>query len=185
MAPGGQVGVDAHLKRREVLLLQARDLRRRERRGGELGERRSAPQLQRLAQLRGRVLRASGRQRVAAVGDLAFEALGVELAGAYAEAVAGRRGDQHVGVVERLAQPRDVDLDGLDRAGRHVLAPQRDREALRAHGLIGVQGEHREHGARSGAAERHRTAVGAHLERTEDPELQHCTATLLARAAGG
>jgi hypothetical protein len=57
-------------------------------------------------------------------------------------------------------------------------APQRDRQALGAHRLIGVQREHREHGARPGAAELHRTAVGADLERTEDPELQHCAATL-------
>ena len=128
--------------------------------------------------------RVSGRERLAAVGDLAFEALGVELAGTHAQAVAGWRGDQHVGVVERLAQSRDVDLDGLDRAGRHVLAPQRDREALGADRLIGVQRQHRQHRARLGAAERHRTAVGAHLERTEDPELHHCHATLLPRAGG-
>ena len=81
VTPGGEVGLDAHLHGREVLLFQARDLSRRERRRGELGERRPAPQLQRLAQLRGGVLAASGRQRPAAVGDLALEALGVELAG--------------------------------------------------------------------------------------------------------
>ena len=63
-----------------MLLLQARDLGRRERRRSELGERRPSPQLQRRAQLRGRVFAASGRQRPAAVGDLALEALGVELA---------------------------------------------------------------------------------------------------------
>ena len=64
VAPGGQVGLDAHLHGREALLLQPRDLGRRERRRGELGQRRPAPQLQRLAQLRGRVLAASGRQRL-------------------------------------------------------------------------------------------------------------------------
>jgi hypothetical protein len=58
---------------------------------------------------------------------VAFEALGVELAGTHLQDVAGRCGDQHIGVGERLAQACDVDLDGLDRAGRHVLAPQRDR----------------------------------------------------------
>ena len=63
VAPGGEVGLDAHLHGREVLLLQARDLSRRERRGGELGQRRPPPQPQRLAQLRGRILAASGRQR--------------------------------------------------------------------------------------------------------------------------
>ena len=50
MPPGGEVGLDSQLHGLEVLLLQARDLARRERRGGELGQRRPAPQLQRLAQ---------------------------------------------------------------------------------------------------------------------------------------
>ena len=45
VAPGGELGVDAHLDGGEALLLQARDLRRRERRGREVGQRRSAPQL--------------------------------------------------------------------------------------------------------------------------------------------
>ena len=86
-------------------------------------------------------------------------------------------------IAERLAQPRDVDLDRLDRARRHVLAPQRDRQAFRAHRLIGVQREHREHGARSGAAELHRAAVGADLERTKDPELQHSLRDVIPGAA--
>ena len=45
----------------------------------------------------------SGRERLAAVGHHAFEALGVEFAGAHAEAVAGRRGEERVGVLERFA----------------------------------------------------------------------------------
>jgi hypothetical protein len=79
VAPRSKVGIDAHLKRREMLFFSARDLRRRERCGREVGERRSAPQRQRLPQLRGRVFAPPGRQRPAAVGDQALEALGVEL----------------------------------------------------------------------------------------------------------
>ena len=97
MAPGGEVGLDAHLERRQALLLQARDLGRRERRRGELGQRRPAPQRQRLAQLRGGVSPRASRERLAAVGDQALEALGVELTGPHAQAVAGRRGDQPSG----------------------------------------------------------------------------------------
>src|SRR5215218_621076 len=104
---------------------------------------------------------------------MAFEAVGVKLAGADAEAIAGRCGDQRVGVLERLAQACDVDLNGLDRAGRRVLAPQRDRQTLSTHWVVGVQREHRDNRARSGAAELDLTAVGAYLERPEEPEFEH------------
>ena len=50
VAPGGEVGLHAHLQRRQALLLQARDLGRRERRRRELRQRRPTPQRQRLAQ---------------------------------------------------------------------------------------------------------------------------------------
>ena len=52
----------------EALLFQAGDLSRRERRRGQISERRSAPQLQRLSQLRGRVLCASRPHRIATSG---------------------------------------------------------------------------------------------------------------------
>jgi hypothetical protein len=60
VAPRGEVGLDADLHRREVLLLQARDLSRRKRRGGEFRQRRPPPQPQCLAQLRGRIFPAPG-----------------------------------------------------------------------------------------------------------------------------
>ena len=57
-----------------------------------------------------------------------------------------------------------MDLDRLDRAVRRILAPQRERQPLRAHRLIGVQHEYRQQGTRLDATERHRTTVGADLE---------------------
>ena len=98
-----KVGLDAHLQRRQALLLKPRDLGRRERRGSDLGERRPAPQLQRRTQRRGSVVATSGRERLAAVSDQTLEALSVELAGAHAQPVAGRRSYQHLRVVERLS----------------------------------------------------------------------------------
>ena len=123
VAPGGQIRLHAQLQGGEALLLQSRDLGRGERRGGDLGERRSPPQLQRRAQRGGSIVATSGRERLAAVSDQTLEALGVELAGAHAQPVAGRGSYQHLRVAERLSQPRDVHLDGLDRAGRRLLAP--------------------------------------------------------------
>ena len=124
VAPGGEVGVDAHLQRREALLLQAarsrpaRTARRRARRAAVPA---TAPAPRAAPRRHRRHVRPpapGGRRR-----RWRLEALGVELAGAHAQPVAGRGGDQHVRVAERLAQARDVDLDGLDRAGRRVLAP--------------------------------------------------------------
>jgi hypothetical protein len=75
-----------------------------------------------------------------------------------------------------------VHLDGLDGARRRLLAPQRERELLAAHGAVRVQQQHRQHRARLGAAERRRTVAGAHLERAQDPEL-HGVPTVSARAS--
>ena len=51
---GGQVGVDPRLQRGQALLLEARDVRRRERLVGEIRKWRSPPEGERIAQdLRG------------------------------------------------------------------------------------------------------------------------------------
>jgi hypothetical protein len=47
-----------------------------------------------------------------------------------------------------------------------------------------VQRQDRQHGPWLGAAEGHRTTAGAHLERTEDPELHQWT-TIAIGIAGG
>ena len=62
-------------------------------------------------------------------------------------------------------------LHGLDRSRRDILAPQRDRQPRHTHRLIRVQQQNRKHRARLGARDRHRTTVGAHLKRTQNPEL--------------
>ena len=77
VTPGGEVSLDPHLDGRKVLLLHSRDLGRRERRGGQLGQRRAAPKLKRLAQCRRSVVRAARRQRFAALADQALEVLDV------------------------------------------------------------------------------------------------------------
>ena len=91
LAAGREVGLDARLDGGQTLLLQPRDLGLRERLEGELGERRPAPQRQRLAQSGRRVLGLSGGQRLASVLDELLEALRVELTRAHAQAVAGAR----------------------------------------------------------------------------------------------
>jgi len=61
-----------------------------------------------------------------------------------------------------------MDLHGLDRAARRVLAPERKRKALSAHRLVGVQQQHREHRARLDATQRDNAVAATGLKRTED-----------------
>ena len=94
-------------------------------------------------------------------------------------------------VAERLAQPRHVHLHRLHRPRRRVLAPQRHREALRAHRLVGVQQQHRQHRARLEPAERHRAdrrrapqaARGSELHRRPRPTLLLAEAQCPSRSA--
>ena len=168
---GGEVGLDPQLDRAEPLLLEPGDLVSREWFVGEVGERRAPPQPQRLAQDCARLVGLVCRERMTALRHQGLEPLRVELALPHAEAVAGRGRDDQVRIAERLAQPRDIDLHPLPRAGRCVLPPQHERQPLGAHRLVGVEDEHGQQRARLDAAERHRVVIGTHLERTEDREL--------------
>jgi hypothetical protein len=58
-----------------------------------------------------------------------------------------------------------------DRAGRRVVTPQRDGQALGADRLVRVQQEDREDRARLGPAHHDDACVPAHLERSQNREL--------------
>jgi len=122
------------------------------------------------------------RKGASAVLEEPFELCGVKLVGANPQAVARRRRLDEPGVTERLAQTPDVDVHGLRRTARSLLAPQRERETLRAHRLIGMQQQHRQHATRLDAAQRHRTLRATNLKRAED-EKPHGS-TLPARVGG-
>ena len=109
-----QVGVDPVLERAEAQLLEARALGRREGLVCDVGERGSAPQPQRLVELRRRRRGIPGGERRAAVGDEPLEAMQVELAGEPQLIARGAGGDR-VGA-ERLSQVDDAALQHL--AGR-------------------------------------------------------------------
>ena len=182
VAARGQVGLDAVLEGGEPLLLEARDLRLRERLEREIGERRATPQRQRLAQDRRRVLGPPAGQRATPLLHEAREAIRVELVGADAQAIAGGCRGEHVGVAERLAQPRHVDLDGLHRARRNLVAPQRERQPLRVHGLVGMQQQHGQHRPGLDPSQRHRARLVAHFQRPEYAVLHAAHATPTGRA---
>ena len=159
--PASRVLVDGDLERRGVELLQAADLRRRERLAGHVGERCAAPEPQCLA---GRALR-----------EQPFEPSGIHiLAGETQLVAAAVRGD-HVLLAERLAQMGDVELDELERRGRRVVTPEAVDQPVRADRRSGLQRQHREHGALLGAAEADRAVITDGLDRPEEVDAHLTT----------
>ncbi len=92
MAPEGQVGVDALHQRQQPQLLQATGLRGDELHPRQVGQGRSAPQGQRLAQAHRARGRIPGGDGLPALVEQALEPRRVELIGLDAEHVAARRG---------------------------------------------------------------------------------------------
>ena len=106
------------LQGREAQLLQTRDLCPREPVIGEVGERRPAPERERLPQRLGAALR-----------DERLEALEIELSLLDAEQVAARLRRDPL-TTERFAQPGHVDLEGLLRRLWRRLLPECINEAI-------------------------------------------------------
>jgi hypothetical protein len=169
VAPGGEIAVDRQLARGQPALLELSDLGGRERLLREVRQRRAAPHAEPLAQEHRRALRVAVGERPPAAFDQLVEALDVELAGPDPQAVAAGRRLDHRAVAERPAQARDVHLQGLDRSVRRVVAPQRERQPIGAHGLVGVQQQDGQQRARLRAArDRSTVSPGADLERSQD-----------------
>jgi hypothetical protein len=130
--PAQRSGLDPQLERGEAQLLQALALRRRERRPRELGERRTAPQLEGLAQRRGGSVGIAGLQRPAPGGHAVLEPVQVE-----------RRDGPASGspTASSPARPRrrapcaahDVDANRLDGSGRRILPPEGERQLVGRH----------------------------------------------------
>ena len=173
VAAGGEVRIDSGGDGGLVLLLEPRDLGLRERLERQVAEGWPAPQRQRLAQQPARVVDLAAGQGAPAVRDEAFEAVGVQLAGQDAQAVAGRRRGQDLAVAasERLAQARDVDVDRPGRAGRGLFAPQRDGEPFGAHRLVRMEQQNRENGAWLPARHIDGAEVVPYFQRSKDPEV--------------
>jgi len=84
MAAERQVGVDAELEGRQTNLLESRDRRLRERLVGQIRQRRTAPERERFAQVRGRPLRLATGKRLRRLGRALLEPVQVHLLGAHA-----------------------------------------------------------------------------------------------------
>ena len=159
MATVRQLVVDRLLQRGQPQLLQATDLRRRERLVCDVGERRATPQRERLARC--------------AIRHEPLESSRVDLVVGDAQLVAApaREDLERVpvsAVVQRPPQLRDVLLDHLRRARRRLLAPQPREQRVSRHGAVGVDREHRQQGALLTGHQRDRPPADKGLDRAQD-----------------
>ena len=171
--PGLEQQLEPVLEGAEPQLLQPDALGGRPLRVADVGERRPAPERQRLVERR-----SSAAAGVAGDGagarQQSLEPDGVDRVGIDCQPVARRLGDQHVagdaGGGQRPAQLRDPQLQRIGGVGGQVLAPEGVGEGVDGDdpaGREGQPGEQRAHGRRQlhGHA-----AGGAHLDGAEHPE---------------
>ena len=182
LATACEVGVDPPLERTQPELLQASDGRQRERLV-EVGERRSPPQVERLAQRRG------GLRRPVVVEGLdprlgePLEPAQVQFAGLHGDRVAASAGRDRV-LAQRVAQIRDVALQDVGGGLGRLVPPDVVDQPARGDDLVRVQEQHREHRALPRPTQRQRTALIECLERSEDPVLDRHGRTVAPRGSG-
>ena len=150
--------LDDLLARRQLELLEARDLGGRERFRRHVGEGRAAEERERLFGL--------------PLADEALEPQRVDLLRRDVEEVARcARLDRRA--AEELSQLRDVALERVRGAGRRVLAPQPvDEPVLRQHPAR-IEREDREQGAQLLATDLDRPLAVSCFERAEQADLKH------------
>ena len=130
VATGGEISVDRQLGRSQPQLLEAADLRRRERLVGEVGECRAAPQREGFARARVEPPLEPDGVHALLVRELQLIA-------------ATTRHDSDLIAVEQPAQARHVELDHLRRARRRRFRPQPLGQAVGRHRPPRLQSEHR------------------------------------------
>ncbi|MBM7773407.1 hypothetical protein JOD54_003611 [Actinokineospora baliensis] len=169
-----QLGVPQVFHRREPQLVQGVDLAAAPALQRGVGEGVPAPQRQRLAQQRRGGLGAVPTQVLAGRADQPLEAQRVDHLGFDFEQVAGLPGAQdgrEAAGGERLPDPGDVAVQGLDRGARRVLPPQHvDQPGSGQHGP-GVQGQHAQHGPLAGAVHQRAPGRADGLDRTQHTQL--------------
>ena len=173
-----EVDVDPLLDRGHAELLEAGDLRLRERLVGEVRQRRPAPQVERLAKSLGCA------RRVPPPGDgnrhleLALETLRVERLGLGPQRIPPRPGRQDLARrplgalrLEQPAQLSDVDLERVRRRRRWGLAPEGIDQPVARDRFVRVHEQDREQRTLLGGGQRQHAPLITNLERSEDAEL--------------
>src|SRR5918996_867874 len=168
----GEVRLDPILERDQAQLLEARDVSLRERLVAKVGERRTAPEVEGLAEPSRRGLGTPVRKRGASFLEEPLEPVEIELLRIDTEQVAAALGTESRAGVHELAQTRSDDLDGV-RGGRgRRLSPQGRAELVTRHAAVRMKQKQGKRDTLAATAKRQRAFLSRDLERAEDPKLQ-------------
>ncbi len=166
------------LDRDDPELLEPGDLRTRSTEIARVGERRTAPQIERRRQQGNRGAGVTTIVDLPGQHDEPFEPLDVELVGLHPQQISVRTGRKaaarctRVAVqLEHLAQARDVHAQCGCRAGRRFALPELVDQLLRRHRPVRSHREQDEELARFGTRQRDRRPVVTDLGRTENSKL--------------
>ena len=165
-----QLGLDALLDAGQAHLLQPCDRCRGKRLVCEVGERRAAPERERLTQAPGRALMLSVRECRGPLLRQPLEAAQIERLRPGADQVAGRpRLDRRA---QQLAQVGDLALDLRDGGRGRFAAVELVGQPVDRDDPIGVEQQDRQHGALPRSTEVDALPLVEDLERAEDAELE-------------
>ena len=112
----------------------------------------------------------AGRELAPGVLEQGLEPVGVELVDVELKLVPVLARDEDAGR-QLLAQPRDVDLETLERVRGRALAPQLVDQPLALEGLVRMQQQHGEHGATLASPERYMPGPVKGLQRAKNAEV--------------
>ncbi len=166
-----EFGLDPVLQRGQPLLLQAGANPLAQSVGRRVGERRTAPQLQRRTQAGGPV---TGVGRGLGAGEQGPETVDVDPIGRYAQDVALVSGDERDVALppQRGADPGHRRVDARPCCRRRAAIPQQFDQPAHGHHAVAVQQQHGEQAPVTPARQGHRSAVGGlHLDGAEQSEV--------------
>ena len=136
----------------------------------EVGERRPAPQLERLVQTEGRLLCLTGGERRSPILDEPLETPQVEVVVLDPHEIAGEARGERV-ASDHTPETVDVRFDQARGGGARLLAPELLGEQLRGDDLAGVEEQKREQRALPIARELNWSAVAPDFERAKNRKL--------------
>ena len=175
-----QVGGKAVFQRGNPQFLQPVPLGLGERLIGHLGQRRSPPQRQPLAQHPGRSRRPARLQQPVTLGGQRGKTGRIQVPGADHQPVAGGLAHQHPrrgpGRAVRLQRPPQIRHIRLQRGGRlrrRLLSPQLLDQPIQRHHMVSVDQQDREQHTLLGASQLDPALPVLGLERSQQPELHH------------
>src|SRR5262249_3956193 len=151
-------------------LLQPRDLRLGELLVADVGQRLTAPQRECLAEIRGRPPGCVGCERATAVAREALEPAHIDVLPGGPQEVGAGPGEHNWAPgrwFQRLAEPRDIHLQGVLRTRGGMLPPQPVDKDIAGHRLVRAEEENREQRPLLLAADIEDMAVHAGLDRAK------------------